>query len=87
MIIFGWEQLDTEDAVLVEASMADKHFKEMFKVKDKLTSELQFKQICDQAYNKGRWFLNKNEAKKEMMNELLLEIQWRERIIRELQQI
>lgn len=41
MKIFGWEQLDTEDADFLEATLTDKKFKEMFKVGDKLTSELQ----------------------------------------------
>ena len=84
MKIFGWEQLKTEDAVLVEAEMTDEKFKEMFKVKDKLTSELQFKKAIDQAYQEGRWFKNQNEAKKAMMDALLLDIQWRQRVIQKL---
>lgn len=86
MKIYGWQQLN-KDCTLLEVDMTDKELKKTFKIKDKITSELQFKRVIEQAYQEGRWFKNKNEAKKAMMNTLLEEIQWRERIIKKLQQL
>ena len=87
MKIFGWEELEKDNVALIEADMDEKDFFSTFRVKDQITSELIINSIIEQVYQKGRWFTNRNEAKKAMMNDLLEDIQWRQRIIEKLKQI
>ena len=87
MIIYGWEKLNKEEANFLELEIEDNEFKELFKIKDKITSEVLFKKAIDIAYQEGRWFLDKNEAKKAMINTLLEEIHWREDILKKLKEI
>jgi hypothetical protein len=71
--IFGWDKLDKETHILFEAEVE----KNLFTVVDKLTTEIMGKRVVDQVYATGRWFLNLNEAKKALMNQLQSGINWR----------
>ncbi len=71
--IFGWNELNKETHELFESEVE----KSFFIVIDKLTTEIVSKSVVDQAYSTGRWFLNFNEAKKAMMDQLQGEINWR----------
>lgn len=78
MIVYGWEEISKEKANLLRLEVAGDDF---FKVKNKKTTELFPKRAIDQAYNKGRWFLDLGEAKKAMIDELSHEIDWRVEIV------
>lgn len=75
--IFGWNELNKETHILFE-SEAERKF---FTVIDKMTTEITGNRVVDQAYATGQWFLNFNEAKKAMIDELQGEINWRTRAL------
>jgi len=71
--IFGWNELDKETHELFETE-AERKF---FTVIDEMTTEIIGNRVVDQAYATGRWFLNANEAKKAIMDQLQSGINWR----------
>jgi len=88
MKIYGWENLEKDGSNFLAADMDNEDFFKTFSSKvDEMTSELSFKNTVDIVYQKGRWFLNFNEAKKAMIDELLSEILWREEILRKISSV
>ena len=79
--IYGWEKQLTKDSYMLEATLDNRKFK----IIDKITGEVIIDSLVYLVYNcEARWFTNFNEAKKAMMNDLLLGIQWREEIIKKM---
>jgi hypothetical protein len=81
--IFGWNELDKQTHELFESEVE----KKFFTVIDELTTEIIGKRSVDQAYATGRWFLNFNEAKKAMMDQLQSEINWRTSVLEKIKAI
>jgi ATP:corrinoid adenosyltransferase len=81
--IFGWNELNKDTHTLFESEVERKYFS----VIDELTTEVIGKRAVDQAYATGRWFLNHNEAKKAIMDELQSEINWRTFALEEIKKL
>lgn len=86
--LYGWKDNDKSDFDFLMIEMTEKDFKDKFILApiDDMTQEVHPKKVVDQAYGIGRWFLNLNEAKKALLDDLLGEIRWRETAIKKIHQ-
>lgn len=75
--IFGWNELNKKTHKLCEVEVEE----EVFVIIDELTTEIVGKRMISRAYATGKWFLNFNEAKKAMIEQLQSGINWRTSVL------
>ena len=79
--IYGWDEL-TEKSY---GFFAVKINNNKFQVINKKTGEIKIKDINYLVnYDQARWFTSFNSARKAMINELLVQIKWREEAIKDI---
>ena len=81
--IYGWHNIDinNDGGEILESEIIDT---KNFRVVDKITGEVAYINVRYLAYNKPRWFITYNEAKKAFLNIMMEEIQFRQEIVNKL---